>query len=360
MQATDNTPFTTGAPGIGMFNGHGSGAVNNSFGFSSFTASNTGSPYTYSQSTYYVYSQSSYVSYAYSQSAYTGGNTITAASCSQTDVQNALNAVAADGTTVKIPAGNCTWTSPGGGNCTGTVTYDQNVRPYSVTIQGQTTCSGTPASSCVDNTTITDNITRTNCDAAALSLNTVLGKSLRLSGITFTKVNSNSNLTYGGSLSLNGTSTAVRLDHAHFHDINSTAMSERGIKGVADHIVVDVHDEFIRPANAGNGDAAFAAPTGFGTSDFFFLEDSTINGPAQANGGGTTDCFAGGKFVARHNQMNYTSIGEHGVGHDTVTGNDRGCRAVEIYQNTFNNSVNGLSTQFNMLFLAGGTAIDMG
>lgn len=37
-------------------------------------------------------------------------NTITAASCSQTDVQNAINS-ASDGDTVLVPAGSCVWSN---------------------------------------------------------------------------------------------------------------------------------------------------------------------------------------------------------------------------------------------------------
>src|SRR5271156_3010348 len=66
------------------------------------------------------------------------GQTINAASCNASDVQAALNSVTADGTTVNIPAGSCTWTS--------TVTYNQ---AFSTVIQGQTvvTFTGTPGTS---------------------------------------------------------------------------------------------------------------------------------------------------------------------------------------------------------------------
>ncbi len=74
-----------------------------------------------------------------------GAQTINAATCSSTDLQTALNKVAADGTTVSIPAGTCTWTAQ--------VTYNQ---VYSTTIQGQTTCTGagTQTPTCTDNTVI--------------------------------------------------------------------------------------------------------------------------------------------------------------------------------------------------------------
>ena len=69
--------------------------------------------------------------------------TISAQSCSSLDVQKALNSVTQDGTTVNIPSGSCSWAT--------TVAYKQI---FSTTIQGQTTCSGTPVSSCTDNTNI--------------------------------------------------------------------------------------------------------------------------------------------------------------------------------------------------------------
>ena len=108
---------------------------------------------------------------------------INAASCSQSDVQSALNSVAADGTTVVIPSCNPT-------NWTTTVTYNQ---VYSTTIQGQSTTTGTcaPGGTCsaTDNTIIVDDLSRgAGCgspDNAALQINTASGKSFRLTGITF-------------------------------------------------------------------------------------------------------------------------------------------------------------------------------
>src|ERR1043166_2677416 len=99
------------------------------------------------------------------------------ANCSSATLHAALNAVAAEGAVIVLPAQSCTWTTP--------VIYTQT---FSVTIQGQTTCTGTPASSCTDNTVITHAITG---DSAALQVTTPLGKSFRLTGITFTGGNAN-------------------------------------------------------------------------------------------------------------------------------------------------------------------------
>jgi hypothetical protein len=274
--------------------------------------------------------------------------TINAASCNASDVQKALNSVSADGATVVVPAGNCTWTT--------TVTYNQ---VHSVTVQGQTTCTGTPASSCTDSTVFTDNINRTGYDAPMLQIITAAGKSFRLTGITFAQINGGTSaLTYNGSLRIIGSSQAVRLDHCHFNNINQTSLALDSVFGVIDHVFAEVTSEFMRPSIAGDGwgDASFAQATNFGSNQFIFLEDSTMTMDTPNSGGnGTTDCFSGGKMVIRHNTLNYSSVGEHATGH---AGEARGCRAAEIYQNNFTLANDtGNYWQFNALFLAAGTAL---
>jgi hypothetical protein len=274
-----------------------------------------------------------------------GAQTITAATCSSTDVQTALNKVAADGTIVDIPAGTCTWTS--------SVTYNQ---VYSTTIQGQTTCTGTPASSCADNTVIIDNFNRSiGGDTPIFKASTAPGKSFRLTGITFTQINGGSAaLTYNGDIGIGGSSQAVRLDHIHFNNINQTVISWISAFGVIDHVYANLTSEFIRPRMAGNGDGAFNSPTNFGTNQFVFVEDSTMtmNSP-NASGVGITDCFSGGRMVIRYNILNYASVGEHTTGH---AGDDRGCRAAEVYGNNF--TLNGGNfSQFNGIGIESGTAM---
>jgi hypothetical protein len=279
------------------------------------------------------------------------GQTISAASCNATDVQNALNGVAADGTTVVIPSGNCIWTT--------SVTYKQL---YTTIIQGQTACDGSPGvatTACTDNTIITDNITRSGFDPAALQINTAAGKSFRITGVTFSQMNgsmSSPNLTYGGLLRVGGQSQSVRIDHIHFNNIFVVGLTTDGVFGVIDHVLAYSPSEFWRPAMSsfnGIGDWGnnmFLQPTSFGTDQFMFLEDSTLTGPGD---NGTTDCFRGGKIVIRHNNMAFTSVGQHGTGH---AGDDRACRAVEVYQNNFS-IPSGTNWEFNALFLAGGTAL---
>lgn len=261
--------------------------------------------------------------------------TINAATCSSTDVQNALNSVSSDGTMVGVPAGNCTWTT--------TVTYNQI---YSTTIQGQTACSGTPASSCTDNTIITSNM---GSDVPALAITTASGKSLRLTGFTFALTGAT---TYSGMIHVDGNSQAFRTDHVHFKFINADAINVGGfVLGVIDHSIFDLtpdstNDGFRATQDHWNnvsydpnqwaGDGSWNDATTLGSNRFLFVEDSTFNG-GNISGGSTfpftNDCYGGGRFVLRHNVINHGAhLNEHGTGHGD---RDRGCRAWEVYQNTW-------------------------
>lgn len=272
--------------------------------------------------------------------------TINATSCSLNDVQSALTSVNSDGTTVNIPAGNCTWTS--------SLSLNQT---YSMTIKGQTTCSGTPASSCSDSTVISDGASG---DSPALRVTTAGGKSLRITGITFSGGNSNQ---WGGALRVYGRSQQVRIDHVHFKNIANTAITTDGVLGVMDHVVFDIsnNQEGWRPLNTSwngvgqSGDNSWADDTGFGTNKFFFLEDSTVNGSGQ-QGGATNDCFSGGRYVVRYSVLNDSSVQGHTTGH---AGDDRGCRAQEFYNNTMPAPSGGIIA-FNAVDLESGPAMVWG
>src|ERR1700752_2744442 len=123
--------------------------------------------------------------------------TINAASCNESDVATALNSVAADNTTVNIPAGTCPWSTG--------YTYNQ---VYSTTILGagsQTTVGGGNATVIVDNFT-------TNSPLLRINLNPTKG--LRMAGLTFQ--GGSGGVKDGGMIQINGPGT-VRLDHDHFN-----------------------------------------------------------------------------------------------------------------------------------------------
>lgn len=270
--------------------------------------------------------------------------TINAASCSSTDVQNALNSITADGTTVNIPAGNCTWTTE--------VTYNQ---VYSTTIQGQSTTAGTcaPGGTCsaTDNTVITDHVA-----GVAFQINTASGKSFRLSGITF---NPSSGTAAYGAITIGGASTLVRVDHSHFNDTvaGDHTFQVDGIQGVFDHNYFDSSNQsdvfFFQFTNAGAstyGHESWNQADNFGTSQFIFAENNYF-----VNGTFAFDCYTGGRHVFRYNIVGTnTRLQNHGTQPDI----HRGCRLEEVYNNTFTFSSNPASSSFSFLMdQEGGTGM---
>jgi hypothetical protein len=263
--------------------------------------------------------------------------TINAASCNASDVQAALNSVNSDGTTVNIPAGNCTWTS--------TVTYNQT---FSTVVQGQSVVAfnGTPgtsgySASASDNTHITTTIADLTGNPT-LVINTAAGKSFRLTGISITaNAAGGGDAAYAGELQVSGHSTSVRIDHNHFvgnTENNGEHVIQPGnINGVIDHNFFDATPAtnlfFIIPMtpdynNTGEqyGNGSWAAAENFGTSQFIFAEANVFQ-----NGTFAYDCFVGGRFVFRYNTLgNFTRMQYHGLTPDF----HRGCRAYEVYGNS--------------------------
>ena len=278
--------------------------------------------------------------------------TINAASCSSTDVQSALNSVNADGTTVSIPAGSCTWGT--------SVTYNQ---VFSTTIQGQSTTTGTcaPGGTC----TTTDNTIINLGSGATLGINTVAGKSLRMTGLTFALTSSLS-AAYG-HINVAGASISVRIDHNHFDDQVSGdhLLQLDGWNGVIDHNFFDSTNSanlfFMQPTNFGpdgTGNAVWAQPDNFGTSRSIYVENNLFQ-----NGTFVFDDNYGGRLVFRFNIVGTNSrIQTHGTGSAPPK---RSGRQVELYENTFtfNPSPNGNDTSTYFAFLVdleGGTGMEWG
>ena len=270
--------------------------------------------------------------------------TINAASCNSTDVQAALNSVAADGTTVKIPAGTCTWT--------GSVTYNQK---YSTTIQGASTINGTcaPGGSCT--ATDSTNITLTGAGGGSITIHTIAGKSVRVTGLSLTNPSSGS-AAYG-AINIDGASTAVRVDHNHVNDLvnGDHTFQVDAINGVFDHNLLDSTNQantfMFQPTNNGgnnNANDIWAQPDALGSSNFVFVENNLIQNVAFA-----FDCDFGGRITFRYNIVGTnTRLQSHGVGSGAQR---RGCRTMETYGNTFtfSNSPNTNSFAFVQDFESG-------
>ena len=293
--------------------------------------------------------------------------TINAASCNSTDVQAALNSVAADGSTVNIPAGTCAWTA--------TVTYNQK---YSTTILGGGSQSSIGGG---DITVILDNVSHSPTDNPALHITTASGKTLRLSGVTL-RSNGSSSASYNGSLLIDGSSGSVRIDHSHFALTADGKQAGIGgcVYGVMDHSVLDLtpggtnngfflHQDRCGGDTSGAGHGQWNIPTNLGSANFFYFEDNTFNGGTNTGGSGSTvapfvdDCSGGGRFVFRFNTINGASLQGHATGHNGAQNPpDRSCRAYEIYRNTFGSTTvtNTSNPVYSMFYNTGGTGMIWG
>jgi len=271
--------------------------------------------------------------------------TINVASCSQTEV-NAKVASAVDGDTVVIPAGTCTWTTQ--------LTALGSAK--AITIQG----AG------IDQTTIVDNVNKTGggAETVLLPVVTALGKTFRLTGLTFMAQAQDSGSYNKGIVVVTGTSQNVRIDHVKFTQPGpgswTGAIRIFGfVFGAIDHCtfnlpygaqaVVVYHDAW---NGATWGDGSFADALYLGTNKAIYIEDNTFLGLGIA-GKGAVDSVGGGRFVFRYNKVTNENLATHGT---ESGGRYRGVRSYEIYNNIFSTS-----TEMSMaILLRGGTGVVFG
>ena len=258
---------------------------------------------------------------------------VTAASCSASDVQTALNSVTSSTTTVTIPAGTCDWTAQ--------VNFTVPSGSTNLSILGAGSLTTTGGG---DVTVIVDNY---SANGYLFGITTAAASSkFRLAGITFE--GGNGGVKYNGFVQINGSSANIRFDHSHYDPATySPAQPSAGTRwvgctyGVYDHNIWDGPSGAVNNAvqaynaatcfgdPAGLGHESWANPTNFGTAEFLYMENNVFNN------GSSDDCLEGGRFVSRFNTYNETgpspTIQTHPTGSD---GGFRGCRAQEIYQNT--------------------------
>jgi hypothetical protein len=288
-------------------------------------------------------------------------NTFKAATCNAADVQAAMNSATGNGDIVQIPAGTCTWTKG--------VTWNA---PPNAILEG---AGGTSVLGGGDITIITDHICRQsggNCtslgnSAAAISISTNASGTFRLYGITIQRGTQDNTcggmdcyLGYG-SLQIFGSTQQLRVDHCHFAFLDGLAFDVNGqIYGVIDHNIIDsrvgtdngIRIEATHWGGGSNdyGDGSWADATTFGSNRFVFVEDNAFTD------GTNNDCIHGGRYVWRHNTHTNGSIQTHPTG---GSGRARGCRATEVYQNTFVGTRENFE-DYNVFFLSSGTSLIWG
>lgn len=262
------------------------------------------------------------------------GRTWTATTAGKSDVSAAIaaeQAVAQDGDVISIPAGSCAWS---GGVLSLTFTK-------SVTLQGAGAISSTAGGASITGTDVTALTNHNTGNQSIMAIATTAGKSFRFTGIAALE-DASSTTAFNGIISFSGQTSSLRIDHSHFLVFVNGSKGlgiNGGLTGVADHIYINttqtVSNNFTaynggywKGDSGGYGNNGWADADNFGTAQFFYVEDS------QINGGYVGDCSVAGRYVIRHSTVN-TSAGmeQHGT-HDQY----RGCRASEAYQNTFTNS----------------------
>jgi hypothetical protein len=256
--------------------------------------------------------------------------TYTAASCNYSDVNAVINGpthTAVNGDTIQIPAGTCTWNSTL--NITVNITIQGEGAEYATAGGASTTGS--------DQTTLTDN----EGGKSLFALTTSAGQFSRITGIAFIQ-SSSSGADGGGMIAINGSSSSVRVDHCHFYSYvsgNKGIVVGGSVLGVADHNFFDAltgiitNDLAFYNGNGWNGgsstdqgDASWADTEHWGTSEFFYVEDTYFNN------GWVSDCVNGGRYVVRYSTANNVGgLASHGLS----GGSNRGCRAGEIYYSTY-------------------------
>jgi len=254
--------------------------------------------------------------------------TYTASSCSQAAVQSAVNS-AADGDTVVVPAGTCTWSAP------------LSISSKTITLKGAGSGSGGTK------------IQHGGGDHTLVSVDagTKKGK-MDISGFWFAGA---ANTWNGTAMQLYGPDgwKNLRVHHNVFDGNHPWT-----IKGSsATHGLID-HNTFKGSAYGimlyGNGAKDWAAPLTLGTADFFFVEDNNFdfNDFYGNTGAPVMDMDSGGRQVFRNN------IVRNGMWetHDKARSGLVSANAYEIYNNQFTS----VSSKWKGLDVSAGTGVIWG
>jgi len=265
-----------------------------------------------------ILSVSNFVSATHAHAAF-----IFAESCSQSDVQTAIDS-ATDGDTVVVPAGNCAWKSA------------VRFLNKQITIQG----AG------IDQTTITDETT-SEWWQSPFWITGAEGKPFRITGFSFNGASDGN-----GVIHIDGTCREFRVDHCKFEDIEARAIDIFGYTyGVIDHCeFLGNISAGLRVADVNNGDDARLRPVDLGTAHAVYVEDCTFAYDDIHNSQAAIDAQSGGCFVFRHNSVTRSFVACHG----TESGYpQRGVYYYEVYENVLSE----LEGYYVGMLFRGGTGV---
>lgn len=256
--------------------------------------------------------------------------TVNSASCSQADVQAAVES-AGEGDTVFIPAGICTWTAGVSLGRQLNWTPPVQIESKALTIAG----AG------IDSTIIVNEIPQnpSGINDGVFMITTAANKSFRLTNLTIRGGATGTGNSWHGTVRIGGYDDGFRIDHVKFDRLNNHALETSGSAlGVLDHCeFVNLNTTTWMQLNLSTwndksyGDGSWASPLSLGTSQAVYIEDNTFT---QTSGSyAMVDAYTGARFVFRHNNVLNGHTGNHGT---ESTGRGRGVFSYEIYDNVFN------------------------
>jgi hypothetical protein len=257
--------------------------------------------------------------------AASAGSVVYADSCSQGDVQDAIDA-ADDGDTVVVPADTCTWTTP--------ASQTPAVRIYekAITLRG----AG------IDQTIIVDGTDTGWYNESLIRVDGVQGKPFRITGFTFSEINR------PAPVLIYGDCKRFRIDHCKFD--NTTEETSTGISTSGDTYGVIDHCTFVesRVLVSGGGDAAWQQPLSLGTENAVYIEDCHFD----RTHGNAIDANNGGRYVFRANAMQNTYV----EAHSNCPSGLRATFSYEVYSNTLLASI----PTYRPFLMRGGTGVIFG
>jgi hypothetical protein len=250
-------------------------------------------------------------------------DTHTAASCSQVDVQAAINAAAA-GDMVVMPAGICTWTNP--------PNAPYNYHSVCVNKPVSLIGAGQGVTVITDSTEITYNYNPLGIEFAS-DVNTFT----RVSGFTMRHSGVPQDASPAITVQISGTGhPRVRFDHITLDTILRGISVYSTGSGVIDHCafiggeVIHVDGDYLG--------SEWDKPLTMGSDDAWYIENSSCIYASGADG--VTDGRNGGRFVFRYNTVLLPTGSKFSgflVGNHGYESADRSNMSMEVYENIFEN-----------------------
>jgi hypothetical protein len=269
--------------------------------------------------------------------------TISAASCSQGDVQAAID-LAQNGDTVAVPAGACTWTSVAcqmhGNYCT----------PISIARSIVVRGAG------VAQTVISDG-TEQAWNRPAIYVDGSSGAVARITKMRFVGSGGGE-----GVMLLRNCSQGFRVDGNQFQTTGGRGITTSGFcRGLIDHNTFpNCSNEYIDVGGSNSQSWLEPIAAVLGTANAVYVEDNywSYDSSFAENGANTLDSNQGARWVYRYNKVdswrNSQPLEAHGW---TLAGNGvSGTRSVEIYRNQFN-LLDPTYTAWNAIRIRGGEGV---